>query len=102
MIGDVSTTKVISVISGYEICLKHRLGKLPEAAALAADFEGAMAGLAIELLPLTLEHAVTAGKLDPRHRDPFDRMLIAQALAERIPIVSNEAVFDGFGVHRIW
>lgn len=45
---------------------------------------------------------ITAGKLDLRHRDPFDRLLIAQALVERIPIVSNEAVFDAFGVERVW
>jgi PIN domain nuclease of toxin-antitoxin system len=45
---------------------------------------------------------VVAGKLDPSHRDPFDRLLIAHALVEGVPLVSNEEAFDRFGVERIW
>jgi len=102
VIGDPGTTKLISVVSAYEICLKHRLGKLPEAAALAEDFAGRIAPSEGVILDVTLDHALTAGKLDMRHRDPFDRLLIAQALVERVPLVSNEKLFDAFGVERIW
>lgn len=51
---------------------------------------------------MTLAHALATGRLGLRHRDPFDRLLIAQALVERVPIVSNDAAFDGYGVERIW
>ncbi|MBL8221846.1 MAG: type II toxin-antitoxin system VapC family toxin [Bryobacterales bacterium] len=53
-------------------------------------------------LTITLDHAQRAGLLPGTHRDPFDRMLIAQAQAEDMPIVSNEAVFDEYLVRRIW
>lgn len=93
---------IVSAVSGYEICLKHALGKWPDVASLAADFERELVLADCVVLPVALAHALTAGKLDLRHRDPFDRLLIAQALVERVPIVSNEAMFDGFGVERVW
>lgn len=102
LIDDASHTKLISPVNAYEICAKYTLGKLPEAAALAADFERELMPLDVEWLPIRPSHAITAGKLDMTHRDPFDRLLIAQSLVERIPLVSNEAVFDTFGVERIW
>lgn len=99
---DAADMILISAVSAYEICLKHRLGKLPDAAALASNFEQNVAALSAELLPVSIAHAVMAGTLDPSHRDPFDRLLIAQARIERVPIVSNETLFDDFGVERIW
>lgn len=53
-------------------------------------------------LPIAFGHAQAAGALPGAHRDPFDRMLIAQALAEGLTLVSNERVFDAFGVARLW
>jgi PIN domain nuclease of toxin-antitoxin system len=53
-------------------------------------------------LAVTLEHARRAGLLPGPHRDPFDRMLIAQAQAEDAPLLSGDAVFDGYGVRRVW
>ena len=102
IIGNVSNLKLISAVSAYEICLKHRLGKLPEAAALSTDFVRKVAADDAVLLNITVAHAIAAGQLDPSHRDPFDRLLIAQALIEQVPIVSNEALFDRFGVDRLW
>lgn len=101
-IADPAAELLVSAASAYELCFKHRLGKLPEAAALAADFERHIASLSAEWLPITPAHAIAAGKLEPSHRDPFDRLLIAQALVERVPLMSNETLFDGFGVERIW
>ena len=93
---------LVSPVSAYEICFKHRLGKLPEMNVFAGDLEKELGSVDVTWLPITPTHAVVAGKLDPSHRDPFDRLLIAQALVERVPLVSNEEVFDGFGVERIW
>lgn len=101
-IGDVDVDILVSAVSAYEICFKHRLGKMPEAAELAADFEGEMAALKVGWLPISPPHAIAAANLDPSHRDPFDRLLIGQALIEGIAIVSNEVIFDRFGVDRIW
>jgi PIN domain nuclease of toxin-antitoxin system len=99
---EVAEARLISAVSAYEICLKHKLGKLPEAAVLADAFEDHISALDAEVLPVSLAHAIAAGKLEPTHKDPFDRLLIAQARIERVPIVSNEALFDRFGVERIW
>lgn len=93
---------LVSAVSGYESCLKHSIGKMPEAAALANAFEAEVVRADCVQLPVTLAHAIAAGKLDAAHRDPFDRLLIAQALVEQVPIVSNEALFDRFGAQRIW
>ena len=102
MIDDVAITKLVSPVNAYEICAKHTLGKLPEAAALAADFERELRSLDVEWLPIRAAHAITAGQLEMSHRDPFDRLLIAQSLVERVPLVSKDEVFDRFGVERIW
>ncbi|WP_374942659.1 type II toxin-antitoxin system VapC family toxin [Sphingomonas sp.] len=101
-IDDPGNEILVSAVSGYEICFKHRLGKLPDAAALAAAFEQEIAAADCTPLPVTLAHAIAAGKLDPSHRDPFDRLLMAQALVDGVPLVSNEVLFDAFGVERIW
>lgn len=101
-IGDPDSQILVSAVSAYEICAKHTLGRLPEAADLAADFQGVIGPLAADWLPITSEHAVAAGKLDRRHRDPFDRLLIAQAMVERVPLVSNEKLLDIYGIERIW
>jgi len=101
-LGDPANEKLVSAVSAYEICLKHRLGKLPGAAALATCFEATIAGIDCTPLPIALAHAALAGSLDPGHRNPFDRLLIAQAQIERAAIVSNEALFDSFEVERVW
>lgn len=93
---------VVSAASAWEISTKVRLGKLPSAADLAADFEAVLQREGFEILPISAGHAIRAGLLPGAHRDPFDRMLIAQALAEQLTLVSNERPFDGFGVRRIW
>jgi PIN domain nuclease of toxin-antitoxin system len=59
-------------------------------------------GQGFRALPISLAHAERAGRLPIQHRDPFDRMLIAQALAEDLLLVSNEALFDSAGVRRHW
>lgn len=101
-VGNLSNELLISAVSGFEITTKYRLGKLAEFAAIARHFPAFLADLEHTILPIGMDHAALAGALDIAHRDPFDRLLIAQAQIERVPIVSNERLFDTFGVERIW
>jgi PIN domain nuclease of toxin-antitoxin system len=92
----------VSAASAWEITTKHRLGKLPSAEGLVADFARIVEQLGFHPLPISLEHAQRAGSLPGAHRDPFDRMLIAQAQNEDLLLVSNEKIFDIYGIKRIW
>ncbi len=93
---------LISAASAWEVTTKHRIGKLPSAALIAADVSGAIADQGFEELPITVEDASRAGSLPGPHRDPFDRMLIAQALSRNLVLMSNEPLFERYGVHRLW
>ena len=92
----------VSAASSWEIATKHRIGKLPGVAAIVADLDGAIAGQGFLGLPISLRHGQVAGALPGPHRDPFDRMLIAQAMLESLVLVSNEQSFDVYGVGRLW
>ena len=92
----------VSAVSAIEVAIKHRLGKLPDAGILAAQFETQIEALGFLGLPISLAHARLAGGLAIPHRDPFDRLLIAQAMIDGLTVVSNEKLFDAFGVNRIW
>jgi len=85
-----------------EVATKFRIGKLPHAALLAQDFEAIIADQGFAELPITVRHARAAGELNIAHKDPFDRLLIAQAQAEDMVLISNEALFDDFAVKRLW
>ena len=102
IIADTKNTLVVSAASAWEIATKVRLGKLPTGANLAADFTGYIEREQFQLLSISVEHTLRAGLLPGSHRDPFDRMLIAQAQAENLPILSKEVIFDGYGLRRIW
>ncbi len=93
---------LVSAASAMEVTTKHGLGKLDDVADLVRDFTGILTAADYDVLPIALDHAVLAGSLNIAHRDPFDRLLIAQARLEGIPLVSNEKLFDDFGVERIW
>jgi PIN domain nuclease of toxin-antitoxin system len=101
-IGDEANSVAVSAASAMEVATKFRIGKLPAAALLARDFEAIIAGQGFAELSITVRHARLAGEMNIAHRDPFDRLLIAQAQAEDMALVSNEALFDGFAVKRIW
>lgn len=102
LIGDEGNIVLVSAASAWEITTKARLGKLPGAVAVAAGFRECLSAQGFTPLAISLDHAVRAGNLPGPHRDPFDRMLIAQAQAEGVPLVSNEALFDQYGIQRIW
>jgi len=101
-LADPANEMLVSAGSIMEIALKHRVGKLPEAARHLADWDAVFANLAAVPLPISVEHAALAGGLDIPHKDPFDRLLVAQARIEGVALVSNEKLFDRFGVERIW
>lgn len=101
-IADPANEVLVSAASAMEVTTKHRLGKLDEAGALATDFATVIRAADYQPLPVTVRHAAQAGALPFAHKDPFDRLLIAQARVEGVPLVSNERLFDAFGVERIW
>ena len=87
---------------GSSLATKHRLGKWPAAAAVLDQFDDLLRRSRFAALPITPAEARTAGALDWAHRDPFDRMLLAQATALGLALVSGDAAFAGRGVARIW
>ena len=93
---------LVSAATAWEITTKHRLGKLPEAAALALDITGIIAEQSFKELPITVAEAARAGSLPGPLRDPFDRVLIAQALSRDLVLVSIESIFENYGVRRLW
>jgi PIN domain nuclease of toxin-antitoxin system len=97
-IRDPDNDIVVSIISFWEIVVKKALGKLR----FLEDFEGVMADEQFALLTVTYAHLRLLGDLPQHHRDPFDRLLIAQALAERIPIVTADRAFAPYGVGIVW
>jgi PIN domain nuclease of toxin-antitoxin system len=92
----------VSAASAWEMATKVRLGKLDVAAEVVENFMFYLAREEFEVIPVTVEHGIRAGLLPGPHKDPFNRMLIAQALAENIPLFSNDRALDGYGVKRPW
>ena len=101
-IADTRNSLAVSAASAWEIATKVRLGRLPTAADLVSDFTGYVEREGFVLLAISAEHGIRAGLLPGPHKDPFDRMLMAQAQAENIPIISNEAAFATYGIRCIW
>ena len=92
----------VSAASIWEILTKHRLGKLPGASPIVNDLGGVIEGQGFVGLPITILHGHAAGALPGPHRDPFDRMLIAQAMLDDLVLISNEQAFAAYGVGRLW
>lgn len=101
-IADPGNEVLISAASAWEIATKHRLGKLPGAEAVVHDVAGCIAGQGFQVLPITVRNGERAGRLPGSHRDPFERMFIAQALTFDVPLVSIDTRFDRYGVNRFW
>ncbi len=93
---------LVSAASAWEVATKYRLDKLNFAQGLAENFVAEVTAAGYLLLPISAGHAVRAGLLPGNHKDPFDRMLAAQAIHEDIPLLSNDPQLDIFGVRREW
>lgn len=99
VLADPDNRIVVSAVSAYEVSYKARIGKFPSGATLIRRWAEAMTALAAEELPLTAADASTAGELDWEHRDPFDRMLVAQAQNEGLILVTaDRAMLNAPGV----
>lgn len=93
-ISDRSSRLVVSAASAWEITTKNRLGKLPQADAVMGGYSRHLDRLGVERLAVTEEHALLAGRLSWEHRDPFDRMLAAQAMIESLTLLTDDAAFS--------
>lgn len=93
----------VSAASAWEIRTKHRIGKLPDVRAdWVRNLDRVLVTEDFQPLPITFADGELAGALPAEHRDPFDRMLAAQALNHRLALVSNDAALDAFGIVRVW
>jgi PIN domain nuclease of toxin-antitoxin system len=102
IISETTNDLIVSAASAWEIAIKVHLGKLPTAEGLVSNFSPRIELEGFHMLPISAEHAIRAGMLPGPHKDPFDRMLIAQSHAENIPVVTNDVVFEAYGVRRLW
>jgi len=100
-IEDRNSRVMVSAATAWEIAIKHHAGKL-SAPQLVSNFTRELDAEGFQELPINSRHAVLAGGLKGLHRDPFDRMLAAQAQLEKLPIISRDGVFDHFAVQRLW
>lgn len=92
----------VSSVSIWEVAIKQRLGKLPELALSVGELPALITQSRFVPLPITDRHAVAVALLPAHHRDPFDQMLIAQALAEKLVVVTADARFADYGVRTKW
>ena len=97
-IGEASSMIYVSAASAWEISIKKALGKLDA----PDDFHVALVANHFQPLPITITHATSAGQLPRHHDDPFDRMLIAQAQAEQLKLVTHDTMFRSYGIPIIW
>lgn len=102
LIGDPERRVAVSAASAWEIAVKLRKGTLVFERGDLRDIADQIRAQDFEELAITVSHAERAGRLPAHHPDPFDRLLIAQAQAEGLTLVSNEELFDRYGVTRAW
>jgi PIN domain nuclease of toxin-antitoxin system len=99
---DPANDLLLSAATIWEIAIKVALMKLSLSLPYRQWINKAIADLGLSVLPITVEYADVQARLDLHHRDPFDRLLVAQATVENLPVVTFDVVFDKYGVKRIW
>ncbi len=102
MIADEGTERIVSIVSLWEIAIKHSLGRLALSLPLDEFIATHLPADKVTLLPITVSHLLTFAQMPWHHRDPFDRLLVAQAITEAIPIISVDAALDAYDVQRRW
>ena len=100
-IQDDDTVVLVSAASAWELAIKSRQGKF-KSRELSERLDEQILEEGFVALAISIEHAIRAGGLDSPHKDPFDRMLIAQAQIEDASVISKDKAFDHFAVRRIW
>lgn len=91
-----------SVASIWEVIVKVQSGKMPLPGPAGSFITSELAASGVQILPVTLDHVLRVESLDPLRRDPFDRILIAQALEENLPVITADPVFNQYPVQVIW
>ena len=102
ILGNPDARVFASAVSAYEMSYKHHRGRWPEVEPLVGAFEEVVTAEGFDLLPLSAVHAIRAGSYGPEHRDPFDRMLAAQAVVEGLTLVSKDRWLSGMGAETVW
>jgi PIN domain nuclease of toxin-antitoxin system len=102
MIASADNTVCVSAVSAWEVATKNRLGKWPDVETIVRDFVSLLRRSRFVPLAISVDHARVAGALAGSHRDPFDRMLIAQSKEENAVLISRDPVFRDFGVDVVW
>ena len=102
LIESSSNESFVSIVSLWEIAIKTGLGKLDLAEPFEQMFPEQLHLNSIEILDITVNHLIKLTTLTLHHRDPFDRLIIAQGLVENLPIISVDTVFDAYGINREW
>lgn len=102
LIQDPSHDRLMSAATLWEIAIKFGLGKLPLSLPYRQWMDRAIDDLGLVILPITLDHAERQAGLPWHHRDPFDRLLVAQAQVEGMPLVSADPALDAYGITRLW
>jgi PIN domain nuclease of toxin-antitoxin system len=102
LIRDPSTTVFVSSMTAWEIGIKYAIGKLPEAGDLVLQFHQKLSQYGFLEIAFTSHDALRAARLPVTHKDPFDRVLVAQALERKLIIVSMDSALDALGVQRFW
>jgi PIN domain nuclease of toxin-antitoxin system len=100
-IEDADAVVLVSAASAWELAIKTRLGKF-KSRELAEALDEQILEEGFVPLSISIEHALRAGAFDSPHKDPFDRMLVAQAQLEDVSVISKDTAFDSFAVRRIW
>jgi PIN domain nuclease of toxin-antitoxin system len=101
-IASTANTVWVSAVSAWEVATKNRLGIWPDVERIVDEFPDLLRRSRFVPLSVSVEHARLAGTLNGAHRDPFDRMLIAQSMREQAALVTCDAVFGTYGVDVIW
>ena len=100
--SDPANDLLLSAATLWEMAIKFSRQKLPLSLPYRQWMDRAIADLGLDVLPITLDHAERQAGLPWLHRDPFDRLIVAQALVEGVPLVSADAKLDTYGITRIW
>jgi PIN domain nuclease of toxin-antitoxin system len=102
LLEDPANEKLLSLASCWEVAIKAGLKKLDLGEPCATYIPNALARAKVSLMPVIFDHVAAVEHLPHHHRDPFDRMIVAQALVEGVAVVGADAAFDAYGVRRRW
>jgi PIN domain nuclease of toxin-antitoxin system len=100
--ANTANERLLSAASILELAIKVGQGKITLSLPYRQWMDKAISDLQLVILPVTVEYAERQSTLPPHHKDPFDRLIIAQALVDGIPIVSSDVAFDSYHVTRVW